>query len=244
MLNQINTVNEEQNEDEYEPEKKIKIPKKKFEPKSDLEHGIVKMDRLKIHKSFHEANLDTLYEVKEEQCIDALENKSKIKLQSPQMKFMIDYAEDNTYHQAFFGSNKKMSSFRFDYVEQEEIITEDHDENNLESHLDMRKSSSIKKLESFIDKSEAFDEQLGIGKKSMTENIIIESIKEENAEEEDREELSTSTHYQNKSCDFPISDELENTNKGCKLKYRLSFNSSKLEENKVIKESEDDKDDI
>jgi len=182
--------------------------------------------------------MDTLFEVKEEQCPDAAENKSKIKLQSPQMKFITDYVEDNTCRPAFFSSNH-VSTFKFDYTEQDEVITEDHDENNLENNLDMRKSSSSKKLENFIDRSEAFDEQHGIMKKAMTENIIIESIKEENVEEEEKEELSASTPF--RRTESPISDELEqSTHPTCKIKYRLSVKTAKFEENKVRNESEED----
>lgn len=74
IVNQINIVNEEQNEDghfililEIDCEKivKSKSPKKKFiiDAKSDnLDLAISKFGKLKIHKSFHEANLmDTLY---------------------------------------------------------------------------------------------------------------------------------------------------------------------------------------
>jgi len=181
--------------------------------------------------------MDTLFEVKEEQCPDASENKSKIKLQSPQMKFITDYEEDNTCRPAFFSSNHA-STLKFDYIEQDEVITEDHDENNLENNLEMRKSSSSKKLENFIDKSEAFDEQHGSMKKAMTENII-ESIKEENIEEEEREELTASTPFRRN--ESPISDELEqSTHQSCTIKYRLSVKTAKFEENKVINESEED----
>jgi hypothetical protein len=242
----INTVNEEQNEDENEPEKKIRIKKKKYESEGDmLDMAISRFGKLKFTKSFHETNMmDTLYEVKEEQCNEGQEEtKAKIKLQSPQMKFLTDCVEDNQYRPAFF-SSQQVSSFKgFDY--DQDVITEDQSENNCENPVMTRKNTSNKKLENFIDKSEAYDEPLGM-KKALTENIIIESIKEENAEEEDKEEsslaASTAVFNHNHNNSFPKSDELEETINSCKLKYRLSVKGAgaQFEENKVIKESEED----
>jgi hypothetical protein len=87
----------------------------------------------------------------------------------------------------------------------------------------MKKSHSNKKLETFIDKSENFDNQLDMKK---NDNIIIEAIKEENVEEDE-----IMNFHQNKNYEVPLSDELPNEN--AKMKYRLSMKTTSFEENKI-----------
>ena len=59
------------------------------------------------------------------------------------------------------------------------------------------------------------------------DNIIIESIKEENVEEEE----ITDFHQSNKNCDVPLSDELPNEKTG--FKYRVSLKTTNFEQNKI-----------
>ena len=143
---------------------------------------------------------------------------------------MTDNIEDTKYCPTYYSSNH-VSSFKFDYKEQNEVIAEDNNENNLEN-VELKISTSSKKLENFIDKSEAFDDQISI--KKISDNII-EPIKEENIEED---EISSTNFFQNKTCEYPISDELRQN--GTRLKYRLSMKNSVFEENKIINELDDD----
>jgi SOS response regulatory protein OraA/RecX len=231
-----NIVNEEQNEDDKDNEEKMrKIPRKKFvvDINSELDLANSKFGKLKFTKSFREINfLETLYEIKEEQCPDVtVDKKSLIKLQSPQIKFLTDNIEDTTVCPTYFTSNH-VSSFKFDYVEEEQVIAEDNNENNLELTV-LKKSHSNKKLETFIDKSENFDDN----KKQISDNII-EEIKEENNEEEEVNE--TANYHQNNKSEYLISDEVGPNDK-TKLKYRLSMKGkTSYEENKIINELDDE----
>jgi len=233
MSDTIKNIVEELNEDGEE----VEIPKKTFVIDHCHEDLESKFRKHKPHKSFRETNLmDTLYEVKEEQNPEITIEKKTIKLQSPQMKFLTDNLEDTTIKH-FFSSNN-MGSYKFD---QEDVITEDNNENNLEN-VELKKSTSNKKLETFIDKSESFDDQMNV-KKNITETLI-ETIKEENVEEEEKEDISATANFNQKSCscEFPISDELPQGT-GRKLKYRLSMKKNSVsfeEENKVIKEVDDE----
>ena len=141
---------------------------------------------------------------------------------------MTDNIEDTTYSPTYYSLNHN-SSFKFDYKEQNEVITEDNNENNLENIV-VKKRSSNKKIENFIDKSEAFDDQVS---KKISDNIN-EPIKEENIEED---EVTQTNFYQNKGCEYPISDELHQDRR---LKYRLSVKNFSFEENKIINELDDD----
>ena len=165
-----------------------------------------------------------------------IDKKSLIKLQSPQMKFLTDNIEDTKVCSNYLNSNH-LASCKFDYTKEEHIIAEDNNENNLECCFDMRKSVSNKKIESFIDRSENFEDYLNM-KKSLTESII-EPIKEENIEEE--EMISTSNfHQNNKNCEFLLSDELGPHNK-TNRKYRFSLVTSNSEDkNKIINELDDE----
>jgi len=231
-----NVVNEELNEDEND-EKKVKIPKKKYEydvGTDNLDLAIRKFQKLKIHKSFREGKqiMDTLYEVKEE-AENTVEKNLMTKLQSPQMKFITDNVEDTTCRTSFFDPGR-VASFKIDLYEQGEVIKEDN-EDMMGNVVEIKKSSSNKKLETLIDKTEAFDDQVNI-KKGITEDI--ETIKEENAEEEDKEDLTASSNF-NKSCELPISDEL-GSNESCKRNFRIAMKqSANLEEIKTIKEDDE-----
>ena len=149
-------------------------------------------------------------------------------MKSPQQKFLTDNIEDTTYCPTYYSSN--LSSFKFDYKEQNEVIAEDNNENICEK-IETKRSHSSKKIENFFDKSEAFDDQAN---KKVSE-IIIEPIKEENIEED---EVIQTNFYQNKGCEYPISDELHH--KDTRLKYRLSMKKFSFEENKIINELDDD----
>ena len=142
---------------------------------------------------------------------------------------MTDNIEDTTYCPAYYISNHKTSFFKFDYKEQNEVIAEDNNENIIET-LETKRSVSSKKLEYFVDKSEAFDDQIII--KKISDNII-EPIKEEISEED---EITSTNFFLNKSCEYPISDELRQND--TRLKYRLSMKN--FEENKIINELDDD----
>jgi len=140
------------------------------------------------------------------------------------MKFLTDNIEDMTVCPVYLSSNH-VSSFKYNNIEEEQVIKEDNNENNLEC-IEMKKNSSCKKLENFIDKLENFEDQIGM-KKTHTDNII-ETIKEENVEEEE----ITDFHQNNISSEYPVSDELSNVQSN--MKYRLSVKSTNFEENKVI----------
>ena len=214
---------------------------------SEVEYELSKFGKIR-NKSFRENSyLGTLYvcqiifyfkqEIKEESCPDAVNDKKSLnKHQTPQIKYLIDNIEDTKICPTFFGSNH-IHNYKFDYTNEEHTITEDHNENYLENFTDLRKSASKKKIESFIDKSENFEEQLNI-RKSVADSYI-EPIKEENIEEE--ENIYTSNfHPFNKNCEFILSDEKVLSNI-TNLKYKLSLKSSNFEEiNKIIDELDDD----
>lgn len=139
--------------------------------------------------------------------------------------------------QTYFNSNH-IPSFKYDYTKEDSVITEDNNENNLEFSSDFMKSHSNKKIESFIDKSENFDEQIN-SRKSVSD-LIIETIKEENNEEE--EVNSSSKFAQNKlnNREFLLFDEFGPNNK-TKFKYKLSLKNLSYEENnKIINELDDE----
>lgn len=151
------------------------------------------------------------------------------------MKFLTDNIEDTKVGVPSYFSSNHVSSYKFDYIEEEQVIREDNNENNLEAVETMKKSHSNKKLETFLDKSENFGEQHDIKK---PDNIIIESIKEENIEEEE-----ITNFHQGKNCEIPLSDEL--AAETSKMRYRLSMKTTSLEENKIneineINENEDE----
>lgn len=126
-------------------------------------------------------------------------------------------------------SKRFSSPIRRNYKsELENKVIEEVNENIAESTLN--RSGSNKKLENFVDKTEGPDD--GLGKKIHSTNEIIDTIKEENIEED---EQTNSKFVANFDCDFPKCDELESPPLKS-LKFRKTIDAISMYEGGIINE--------
>jgi hypothetical protein len=124
-------------------------------------------------------SMDPVYEEKDE---DNKNEQMKI-ISSPRVRFMTELKEDVISPRLYFSSFHMNSSNKYD-LETDEVIAEDNNENNVENEYFAKKhKNSYLNLEDFIDKKEAnFDHMQG---ELIVNTENIETIKEENIEEDD-----------------------------------------------------------
>jgi len=117
---------------------------------------------------------------------------------------------------------------KFDILTEQnnKVIAEDNNENNCEifelKSRELKRSSSNKLIDSFMDKSE--NDLLTSAKKQIQENII-ETIKEENIEEEEISNIHTAFN-----CDILISDELKDQKSFKRYSIKAAFEENKINE--------------
>lgn len=151
-------------------EKYVKLERGKTKPKTTQSSTFASCNHLTV--------MDPVYEVKEE--AEGRFEQRKV-INSPRVNYLTDYKEDYISPRGYYNSSFVNSASKYD-METNEVIAEDNNENLVENEVVKKRFTNHLKMADFIDKSDGIEEKTS----SIAVNTDnIESIKEENIEEED-----------------------------------------------------------